>query len=67
VDFKDALATYEKLDFKPEVRRKIMHDNAAKLLGISASPGATGAAQSPAKVEDLVGDIVREVLNRLGR
>ena len=67
VDFKDALATYEKLDFKPEVRRKIMHDNAAKLLGLSASSGTTGTAQSPAQVENMVGDIVREVLKRLGR
>ena len=67
VDFKDALTTYDKLDFKPEVRQKIMHDNAAKLLGISASPGAARTAQDPAQVENLVGDIVREVLNRLGR
>jgi hypothetical protein len=67
VDFKDALATYDKLDFKPEVRQKIMHDNAAGLLGISASQGAMGTVQEPAQVENLVGDIVREVLKRLGR
>jgi hypothetical protein len=63
VDFKDALKKYQTLDFKPEVRQKIMHDNAAKLLGLSpsASPMTAGGAQ----VQDLVGEIVREVMARM--
>lgn len=40
VDFKQALQTYEKLDFKPDVYQKIMHDNAAKLLGLATSAPA---------------------------
>jgi predicted TIM-barrel fold metal-dependent hydrolase len=35
VDFKQALATYEELPFTPEVRQRIMHDNAAGLLGLN--------------------------------
>ncbi len=63
VDFKQALAKYEKLPLKPEVRQKIMHDNAAKLLGLDT----TAASQPAAGAGDLVGEIVREVLARLGR
>lgn len=64
VDFREALNTYRQLDFKPEVRNKIMYENAAKLLGIKvdAAPAsqATGATQ-----HDVVADIVREVMARL--
>lgn len=63
VHFKQALKTYESLDFKPEVRQKIMHDNAAKLLGLE-----TQVASSPvngSQVQDLVGDIVRQVMMEL--
>lgn len=65
VDFKQALAKYEKLPLKPEVRQKIMHDNAAKLLGLGTTAASQPAAGAGA--EDLVGEIVREVLARLGR
>jgi uncharacterized protein len=57
VDFRQALKTYESLPFKPEVRRKIMYDNAAKLLGL--------ASQAAPARHDLVADIVKEVLARL--
>ncbi len=64
VDFREALNTYRQLDFKPEVRNKIMYENAAKLLGIKvdAAPAtqATGTTQ-----HDVVADIVREVMARL--
>ncbi|MDD5206562.1 MAG: amidohydrolase family protein, partial [Desulfobacterales bacterium] len=41
VDFREALKKYEQLPFKPDVRRKIMYDNAAKLLDVKvASPQA---------------------------
>jgi predicted TIM-barrel fold metal-dependent hydrolase len=64
VDFKQALKTYEGLDFKPDVRQKIMHDNAAGLLGLSQTPPkASGISGS--QVEDLVGDIVRQVMKEL--
>jgi predicted TIM-barrel fold metal-dependent hydrolase len=62
VDFRQALDTYNQLDFKPEVRQKIMYDNAAKLLGLQQS------SQAPAggNVEkDLVNDIVRQVMMKL--
>ena len=66
VDFHQALETYAKLDFKPEVRQKIMHDNAAKLLGIQSAPVANYSQTAPAQVSaDLVGDIVREVMARM--
>ncbi len=39
VDFRQALALYEELPFAPEVRRAVLHDNAARLLGLSR-PGA---------------------------
>ncbi|WP_243440150.1 amidohydrolase family protein [Fundidesulfovibrio soli] len=63
VDFRDALKTYESLNFKPEVRRKIMHDNAARLLGLKAEP-ASPAVETD-NTRDMVADIVREVLARL--
>jgi len=61
VDFRDALKTYAELNFRPEVRRKIMYDNAARLLGLAAQP----AAQEPAGQRDLVAQVVREVMSRL--
>ena len=68
VDFRKALETYQKLDFRPEVRQKIMHDNAAGLLGLQTAPvvAHTGFAQAPAQVSaDLVSDIVREVMAKM--
>jgi len=69
VDFHQALETYQKLDFKPEVRQKIMHDNAAKLLGLQTAPVSTAASYTQATPgtvsSDLVGDIVREVMARM--
>ena len=65
VDFKIALANYAKLPFSPEVRPKIMYDNAARLLGLSPAPGAARADDT--KTQDLVSEIVREVMARLGR
>jgi hypothetical protein len=65
VDFKVALQSYERLQFKPDVRQKIMYDNAARLLGLKAAPAAAGATD--VKVQDLVSDIVREVMMRLER
>ncbi|MHC1711297.1 MAG: amidohydrolase family protein [Solidesulfovibrio sp.] len=35
VDFKQSLKLYQALPFTPEVRRAVMHDNAARLLGLS--------------------------------
>jgi hypothetical protein len=67
VDFRQALETYQKLDFKPEVRQKIMYDNAAKLLGLpiapapAAVPSGAGQAVSAQAPADLVSNIVREV------
>ena len=65
VDFKIALANYAKLPFNPDVRQKVMHDNAARLLGLSSAPGS--ARVEDLKTQDLVGEIVREVMARLGR
>ncbi|WP_022667372.1 amidohydrolase family protein [Desulfospira joergensenii] len=62
VDFKQALKTYESLDFKPEVRQKIMHDNAAKLLGLQSQ---YSAPVNGSEVQSLVGDIVRQVMMEL--
>jgi predicted TIM-barrel fold metal-dependent hydrolase len=60
VDFREALQKYAQMELKDEVRRKILYDNAARLLGLQ--PAAPQAA-----MEDLVGDIVRQVMARLGR
>jgi predicted TIM-barrel fold metal-dependent hydrolase len=77
VPFTDALKTYESLPLKPEVRRKIMYENAAGLLGLAPAAGASASASAGAaasasvvgaadgSVRDLVNDIVREVLVRL--
>lgn len=65
VDFREALQKYEKLAFKPEVKQKIMYDNAAKLLGLKPAEPLRGA--QPDRMQDLVGEIVREVMARLGR
>ncbi len=65
VDFREALQKYEKLPFKPEVKQKIMYDNAAKLLGLKPAAPLQGA--QPERMQDLVGEIVREVMARLGR
>lgn len=71
VDFRQALETYQKLNFKPEVLQKILHDNAAGLLGLQSAPLAVAGSssaygQAPAQVSaDLVGDIVREVMARM--
>ena len=62
VDFKQALKTYESLDFKPEVRQKIMHDNAAKLLGLPPNPSLF---VNGSQIQDLVGDIVLQVMMEL--
>ncbi|MEH0018535.1 MAG: amidohydrolase family protein [Desulfobacter sp.] len=62
VDFKQALQTYESLDFKPEVRSNIMYGNAARLLGLKqvADTPVNGSG-----TQDLVGDIVRQVMAEL--
>lgn len=65
VHFKDALKVYEKLQFKPEVRQRIMYDNAARLLGLTSSSGSVQA--DTGNMQDMVADIVREVLTRLNR
>jgi predicted TIM-barrel fold metal-dependent hydrolase len=62
VDFKEALKKYEQLQLKDDVRRKILYDNAAGLLGLKAAPANTNTG-----MEDLVGDIVRQVMAHLGR
>ena len=62
VDFKEALKKYEQLQFKDDVRQKILYDNAARLLGLKSAPAAAAGG-----MEDLVGDIVRQVMARLGR
>jgi predicted TIM-barrel fold metal-dependent hydrolase len=63
VDFREALATYRQLPFKADVLQKIMHDNAARLLGLKVD------AQPESRVDpahrDVVADIVREVMARL--
>jgi predicted TIM-barrel fold metal-dependent hydrolase len=65
VDFRIALKNYEKLPFNPDVRQKIMYDNAARLLGMRPAAAAT-RADAP-HVQDLVSEIIREVMARLGR
>jgi len=65
VDFKTALKTYEKLPFNPDVRQKIMYENAAKLLGLQ--PVVSAVLPKDSKMQDLVSEIVREVMVRLGR
>lgn len=35
VDFHDALESYQKIEFKPEVREKVMYGNAARILGLT--------------------------------
>ena len=63
VDFREALATYRQLPFKADVLQKIMHDNAARLLGLKVD------AQPESRIDpanrDVVADIVREVMARL--
>ena len=56
--------------FEPEVRQKIMHDNAARLLGLQTATAGTSTGntygQSATQVSaDLVGEIVREVMARM--
>jgi len=62
VDFKQALKTYESLPFNPDVRQKIMYDNAAKLLGLKTQ---TAVPLNGGQAQDLVGDIVRQVMLEL--
>jgi uncharacterized protein len=64
IDFRQALKSYEGLSFKPEVRRRIMYENAAGLLGIS-TPAASPLEAAP--LHDMVSEIVREVMARLGK
>jgi predicted TIM-barrel fold metal-dependent hydrolase len=64
VDFKQALKTYESLPFNPDTRQKIMHDNAAKLLGLKTSIPSPAPVNGD-NVQDLVGDIVRQVMMEL--
>ena len=64
VDFKDALNTYQSLDFKPDVRQKIMYENAAKLLGLKQSSHVAAGASAEL---DLVNDIVRQVMMKLNQ
>lgn len=47
VDFREALATYAGLAFKPDVRQKIMYGNAARLLGLEALSGPSGHGAAP--------------------
>lgn len=63
VDFRQALDTYAALPFTPEVRRKVMHDNAARLLGLDAAPAAK--AGQGEEMRETVTAIVREVLARM--
>ncbi|PKN07591.1 MAG: amidohydrolase [Deltaproteobacteria bacterium HGW-Deltaproteobacteria-8] len=63
VDFRQALQTYEKLAFTPEVRRKVMYDNAAKLLGLGAATAAKPTGDGD--MRETVTSIVREVLSRM--
>lgn len=66
IDFRQAIDTYNNLGFTPEVRQKVMHDNAAKLLGLApaAAPVASAASVDTA---DLVRSIVAEVMARQGK
>lgn len=63
VDFRDALNTYKQLSFKPEVRQKIMYDNAAKLLGLKVEAASVPVVNG--SNHDVVADIVREVMARM--
>ncbi len=63
VDFREALATYRQLPFKADVLQKIMHDNAARLLGLKVDVQPESRLD-PAN-RDVVADIVREVMARL--
>lgn len=66
VDFRQALGTYKELPFTPEVRQKVMHDNAARLLGLKPAEmqASSGMTMSQA---DLVRDVVAEVIARLSK
>jgi predicted TIM-barrel fold metal-dependent hydrolase len=66
VDFRQALATYQKLPFQPEVRRKVMHDNAARLLKLAPAASADASLPAGTDVRETVTAIVREVLSRMG-
>lgn len=65
VDFRQALKTYQELNFTPEVLRKIMYDNAARLLGLA--PQTAYADAGDTQTRELMSEIVREVLARLQR
>lgn len=66
VDFREAIKTYESLPIKPDVKRKIMYDNAARLLGLAAQPASTVETGNDPAVRDMVQGIVREVLAKMG-
>jgi predicted TIM-barrel fold metal-dependent hydrolase len=67
VDFRIALKNYEKLPFNPDVRQKIMYDNAARFLGLKPAASQPRPAATSVQVQDLVSEIVREVMARMGR
>ncbi len=68
VDFREALKTYKQLPFKPEVRRKIMYDNAANLLGLECTTSQDISrvdGSDETEMKDLISGLVKEVLERL--
>lgn len=61
VDFKEALANYDKIPFKPEVREKVMYKNAARLLGLAAGEEEAADKQHLEKI------IIESVMKELAR
>jgi predicted TIM-barrel fold metal-dependent hydrolase len=64
VDYRKAIETYKNLPFQPEVRQKVMHDNAARLLRLAPAE-KTAAPLGAGDMRETVTAIVREVLTRM--
>jgi len=60
-----ALQVLDEAGLSKTAQQKIMYDNAAKLLGLR--PAMASMRADEPRVQDLVGEIVREVMARLGR
>lgn len=62
VDFKEALRSYEKIPFKPEVREKVMYRNAARLLGLEVKEAAVSDKQQLENI--IIENVMKELAKR---